>query len=130
MQANRGYFVEVGKSLRLKFISIRHTMGKQHQTGFIIGSRKARLLGMNHLVGDQRGLKFMVIPQPSLSEKVINRAASPTHSFESFGIISTDSFSFHSLGVGSLAQSPATLNPSKEPTNPDTNRQEEHTSEH
>src|SRR3546814_6923911 len=75
---------------------------------------------MNHLVGDQRGLKFMVIPQPSLSEKVINRAASPTHSFESFGIISTDSFSFHSLGVGSLAQSPATLNPSKEPTNPDT----------
>src|SRR3546814_2725135 len=75
---------------------------------------------MNHLVGDQRGLKFMVIPQPSLSEKVINRAASPTHSFESFGIISTDSFSFHSLGVGCLAQSPATLNPSKEPTNPDT----------
>src|SRR3546814_6245161 len=92
---------------------------------------------MNHLVGDQRGLKFMVIPQPSLSEKVINRAASPTHSFESFGIISTDSFSFHSLGVGSLAQSPATLNPSKEPTNPDTDchvgnvlkRSEEHTSE-
>src|SRR3546814_8005439 len=73
----------------------------------------------------------MVIPQPSLSEKVINRAASPTHSFESFGIISTDSFSFHSLGVGSLAQSPATLNPSKEPTNPDTDchRSEEHTSE-
>src|SRR3546814_16151289 len=62
----------------------------------------------------------MVIPQPSLSEKVINRAASPTHSFESFGIISTDSFSFHSLGVGSLAKSPATLNPTKEPTNPDT----------
>src|SRR3546814_1173804 len=100
---------------------------------------------MNQLVGDQRALKFMVIPQPSLSEKVINRAASPTHSFESFGIISTDSFSFHSLGVGSLAQSPATLNPSKEPTNPDTDchvgnviksvigvedrRSEEHTSE-
>src|SRR3546814_1783243 len=46
--------------------------------------------------------------------------SSPTHSFESFGIISTDSVSCHSLGVGSLAQSPATLNPSKEPTNPDT----------
>src|SRR3546814_8761204 len=85
MQATRGYFVEVGKSLRLKLISIRLTIGKQHATGFIIGSRKARFLGMNHLVGDQRGLKFMVIPQPSLSEKVINRAASPTHSFESFG---------------------------------------------
>src|SRR3546814_7597556 len=82
MQATRGYFVEVGKSLRLKLISIRLTIGKQHATGFIIGSRKARFLGMNHLVGDQRGLKFMVIPQPSLSEKVINRAASPTHSFE------------------------------------------------
>src|SRR3546814_11215344 len=75
---------------------------------------------MNHLVGDQRGLKFMVIPQPSLSEKVINRAASPTHSFESFGIISTDSFSFHNLGVANLAHSPATLHPSKEPTNPNT----------
>src|SRR3546814_1324645 len=82
MQATRGYFVEVGKSLRLKLISIRLTIGKQHATGFIIGSRKARFLGMNHLVGDQRGLKFMVIPQPSLSEKVINRAASPTHRSE------------------------------------------------
>src|SRR3546814_4153240 len=71
MQATRGYFVEVGKSLRLKLISIRLTIGKQHATGFIIGSRKARFLGMNHLVGDQRGLKFMVIPQPRLSEKEI-----------------------------------------------------------
>src|SRR3546814_17333204 len=105
MQATRGYFVEVGKSLRLKLISIRLTIGKQHATGFIIGSRKARFLGMNHLVGDQRGLKLMVIPQPSLSEKVLNRAASPTPSFESFGIISTASLSFHSLGVGSLARS-------------------------
>src|SRR3546814_4172308 len=87
-------------------------IGKQHATGFIIGSRKARFLGMNHLVGDQRGLKFMVIPQPSLSEKVINRAASPTHSFESFGIISTDSFSFHSLGVGSLDRKSTRLNSS------------------
>src|SRR3546814_11880239 len=105
MQATRGYFVEVGKSLRLKLISIRLTIGKQHATGFIIGSRKARFLGMNHLVGDQRGLKFMVIPQQSLSEKVINRAATPTHSFASLGIISTNSFSFHRLGVGSLSKS-------------------------
>src|SRR3546814_17094135 len=97
MQATRGYFVEVGKSLRLKLISIRLTIGKQHATGFIIGRRQARFLGTNHLVGDQRGLQFMVIPQPSLSETVINRAASPTHSLESFAIIRTDPFSFPRL---------------------------------